>query len=186
MDADHPGNLESFARCFTCHRLATPQASPLRPRLGGLCQATTGRAASRARLSRALHAPGGDFQRAHRRHRERPGGVPGAGRCRRPETYAALAGWRTHCPLLLHVLPSGFKRIRHYGLLSPARKKVGLTAARTALAVSPPEGAIIESVAAFLCRLARLESMCCPHCGGPFRITSTLLPLRGATARGPP
>ncbi len=80
---------------------------------------------------------------------------------------------------LLHVLPSGFKRIRDYGLLSPARKKVGLAAARSALA-------IIESVAAFLCRVARLESMCCPHCGGLFRITATLLPLRGATARGPP
>ena len=87
---------------------------------------------------------------------------------------------------LLHVLPSGFKRIRHYGLLSPARKKVGLAAARSALAVPPPEPAIIESVAAFLCRVARLESMCCPHCGGLFRITATLLPLRGATARGPP
>ena len=87
---------------------------------------------------------------------------------------------------LLHVLPSGFKRIRHYGLLSPARKKVGLTAARTALAVPPPEATIIESVAAFLCRVARHESMCCPHCGGLFRVTATLLPQRGATARGPP
>jgi len=87
---------------------------------------------------------------------------------------------------LLHVLSSGFKRIRHYGLLSPARKKVGLTAARTALAVPPPEATIIESVAAFLCRVARHESMCCPHCGGLFRVTATLLPQRGATARGPP
>ena len=29
---------------------------------------------------------------------------------------------------LQHVLPAGFKRIRHYGLLSPARKKSGLAA----------------------------------------------------------
>ena len=87
---------------------------------------------------------------------------------------------------LLHVLPSGFKRIRHYGLLSPARKKVGLAAARSALAVPPPEPAVIESVAAFMCRVARLESMCCPHCGGQFRVTATLLPQRGAKARGPP
>ncbi|MBK7662927.1 MAG: transposase [Sterolibacteriaceae bacterium] len=34
---------------------------------------------------------------------------------------------------LQHVLPAGFKRIRHYGLLSPARKKDGLAAARAAL-----------------------------------------------------
>lgn len=87
---------------------------------------------------------------------------------------------------LLHVLPSGFKRIRHYGLLSPARKKVGLAAARSALAVPPPEPAVIESVAAFMCRVARLESMRCPHCGGQFRVTATLLPQRGAKARGPP
>jgi hypothetical protein len=88
---------------------------------------------------------------------------------------------------LLHVLPGGFKRIRHYGLLSPARKKVGLAAARSALAVPSPEPAIIESVAAFLRRVARLESMCCPQCGGPLQITATLLPQRhGASSRGPP
>lgn len=97
-----------------------------------------------------------------------------------------LAGSEFITRFLLHVLPSGFKRIRHYGLLSPARKKVGLVAARAALAVPPPEPAIIEAVAAFLCRVNRLESMCCPHCGGQFRVTATLLPLRGATARGPP
>lgn len=87
---------------------------------------------------------------------------------------------------LLHVLPSGFKRIRHYGLLSPARKKAGLAAARSALAVPPPEAAIIESVAAFLCRVARLESMCCPHCGGTLQVTATLLPPTRSHARGPP
>jgi hypothetical protein len=97
-----------------------------------------------------------------------------------------LAGSEFIARFLLHVLPSGFKRIRHYGLLSPARKKVGLAAARSALAVPPPEPAVIESVAAFLHRVARLESMCCPHCGGLFRVTATLLPQRGATARGPP
>jgi hypothetical protein len=97
-----------------------------------------------------------------------------------------LAGSEFIARFLLHVLPSGFKRIRHYGLLSPARKKVWLAAARSALAVPPPEPAIIESVAAFLHRVARLESMCCPHCGGLFRVTATLLPQHGVMARGPP
>ena len=97
-----------------------------------------------------------------------------------------LPGGEFIARFLLHVLPSGFKRIRHYGLLSPARKKVGLAAARSALAVPPPEPVIIESVAAFLHRVARLESMCCPHCGGLFRVTATLLPQRAASARGPP
>ena len=97
-----------------------------------------------------------------------------------------LPGGEFIARFLLHVLPSGFKRIRHYGLLSPARKKVGLAAARSALAVPPPEPVIIESVAAFLCRVARLELMCCPHCGGQLLVTVTLLPQCGATARGPP
>ena len=98
-----------------------------------------------------------------------------------------LPGCEFIARFLLHVLPSGFKRIRHYGLLSPARKKAGLAAARSALAVPPPEPAIIESVAAFLHRVARLASMCCAQCGGPLQITTTLLPQRhGASSRGPP
>ena len=36
---------------------------------------------------------------------------------------------------LLHVLPTGFKRIRHYGLLGPARKALKLAQARAALSV---------------------------------------------------
>lgn len=87
---------------------------------------------------------------------------------------------------LLHILPAGFKRIRHYGLLSPARKKAGLAAARSALAVPPPASVVIESVAAFLLRIARLESMRCPYCGGALHVTATLLPLTQANARGPP
>jgi hypothetical protein len=88
---------------------------------------------------------------------------------------------------LLHVLPAGFKRIRHYGLLSPARKKDGLAAARRALKVPPPQAAVIESVADFLRRVARLESVCCPHCGGVFRVTATILAERhGINVRGPP
>lgn len=87
---------------------------------------------------------------------------------------------------LLHVLPSGFKRIRHYGLLSPARKRDGLAAARTALQVPPPQAAVVESVADFMRRVARLASLCCP-CGGQFRVTAPIPPQRrGANSRGPP
>lgn len=97
-----------------------------------------------------------------------------------------LPGGEFIARFLQHVLPSGFKRIRHYGLLSPARKKVGLAAARTALAVPPPEAAIIESVAAFLRRVTHLESLCCPHCGGSLQLTATLPPPPRTKARGPP
>lgn len=87
---------------------------------------------------------------------------------------------------LLHVLPAGFKRIRQYGLLSPARKQVGLAAARSALAVPPPEAAIIESVATFMQRIRHQASMCCPRCGGALQVTASVLPQRGIMVRGPP
>ena len=74
-----------------------------------------------------------------------------------------LSGSEFIARFLLHVLPAGFKRIRHYGLLSPARKKTGLAAARSALAVPPPEPAMSESLAAFVRRVARPGSMCCPR-----------------------
>ena len=89
---------------------------------------------------------------------------------------------------LQHVLPAGFKRIRHYGLLSPARKRDGLAAARGALAVPPPQPAVIESVAAFLARVSRMEHDRCPQCGaGQFHRVATLPPEpRLPAPRGPP
>ena len=39
---------------------------------------------------------------------------------------------------MLHVLPRGFNRIRHYGLLSNRNKRALLARARTALNASPP------------------------------------------------
>ena len=89
---------------------------------------------------------------------------------------------------LLHVLPQGFKRIRHYGLLSPARKRAGLAAARAALEVPPPLPAVIESVAAFMRRVGIGARACCPHCGtGTFRVIATIPPTGHLPpGRGPP
>lgn len=89
---------------------------------------------------------------------------------------------------LHHVLPAGFKRIRHYGLLSPARKKAGLSAARAALGMPPPQPAVIESVDDFLRRVAHIEQARCPHCGsGQFRPVALLRPERRSPGpRAPP
>ena len=87
-----------------------------------------------------------------------------------------------------HVLPAGVERIRHYGLLSPARKKDGLAAARAALGAARARPVVIESVAAFLRRVSHIEHARCPNCAtGQFR----LLAMIGAQAhlphpRGPP
>lgn len=89
----------------------------------------------------------------------------------------------------LHVLPKGFKRIRHYGLLGPANKAVKLEAARAALSLPAPDPVVVESVAQFLHRIERIEWSRCPHCAqGSFVPTG---PIPSAPAclphlRGPP
>ncbi len=65
---------------------------------------------------------------------------------------------------LQHVLPPGFKRIRHYGLLSPALKAEKLAAARAALAMPAANEQACEEAAAFLKRVAGIDSSCCPPC----------------------
>jgi hypothetical protein len=66
---------------------------------------------------------------------------------------------------LLHVLPAGFMRIRHYGLLANRAKAVKLAAARIALDHQiAPAPAKPESVEAFWLRVAHLDIHACPHC----------------------
>jgi hypothetical protein len=88
---------------------------------------------------------------------------------------------------LLHVLPNGFKRIRHYGLLGPAGKAVKLAQARAALSAPLPDPVVVESVEAFLRRIERHQWSRCPHCGkGRFVPTAPLAPVRWRYLRGPP
>ena len=90
---------------------------------------------------------------------------------------------------LLHVLPKGFKRIRHYGLLGPAGKAEKLAQARAALSLPVPDPLVVESLQAFLHRIGRIECSRCPHCGkGQFVPTASLAPapMRLLHLRGPP
>lgn len=89
---------------------------------------------------------------------------------------------------LLHVLPKGFKRIRHYGLLGPAHKAANLAAARVALEVPAPDPVVVESVEAFMRRVASIEWLCCPHCReGRFGVVEAIPPTgRSPPLRGPP
>lgn len=90
---------------------------------------------------------------------------------------------------LLHVLPKGFKRIRHYGLLGPAGKAAKLAKARAALSAPTPDPVVVESVQDFMHRIERLEYMRCTHCGrGQFLPTAPIapVPLRLRHLRGPP
>ena len=97
---------------------------------------------------------------------------------------------------LQHVLPAGFKRIRHYGLLSPALKGQRLAAARQALQMPQAVPQAREDAAAFLARVAGIDATQCLHCRrGRWPTIQMLAPtdctLPGAPAtdvqcRGPP
>ncbi len=90
---------------------------------------------------------------------------------------------------LLHVLPKGFKRIRHYGLIGPAHKAARLAAARAALDAPAPDPVVVESVDAFMRRIDQHQRLRCPHCGrGQFVPTVPIapVPLPLLHLRGPP
>ncbi len=80
---------------------------------------------------------------------------------------------------LLHVLPSGFMRIRHFGLLANRHRKDKLERCRALLAVPPPPEKSSESVAALVERLTGKDLTLCPFCEqGTMRKTGQLAPGR--------
>jgi len=89
---------------------------------------------------------------------------------------------------LLHVLPRGFMRIRHYGLLANRTKRAKLAAARTALAapIAPCAPDHTEPLAAFWLRIANVDIERCVHCrAGRMRIVGSIAPP-SPRAHGPP
>lgn len=96
--------------------------------------------------------------------------------------------------LMQHVLPSGFKRIRHYGLLAPAAKTTRLALARTLLAMPAANPQAREDAQAFMRRVAAIDIGCCSHCKlGHWQLVQALAADRSALAsilptacRGPP
>ena len=65
---------------------------------------------------------------------------------------------------LLHVLPTGIKRIRHYGVLASSCKGVKLSAARLALQMPQPNPQAMESAQGFMARVVKLDVSLCPCC----------------------
>ena len=65
---------------------------------------------------------------------------------------------------LLHVLPGGFVRIRHFGFLANRGRPAKLARCRVLLAVPPPAAAGPEPVAALLRRLTGVDITQCPVC----------------------
>jgi Putative transposase len=82
---------------------------------------------------------------------------------------------------LLHVLPSGFHRIRHYGLLANAGRREHLARARELLHVVP---AATESQPPQPAAANVQPTFVCPHCGAAMIIIQIF--ARGETIRAPP
>jgi hypothetical protein len=90
---------------------------------------------------------------------------------------------------LLHVLPPGFHRIRHYGLLANAQRVINLAAVRALLA--PPRSAAATAAAPAsnaTLAMATAPVFVCRHCGAPLRIIELLArpTLPSADIRAPP
>jgi hypothetical protein len=88
---------------------------------------------------------------------------------------------------LLHVLPSGFHRIRHYGLLANGARKSKLALARELLHVAPAADAPTAETAAEQRR--ERPTFVCWHCGSAMLVVAILArtrPIRAPPRRAQP
>lgn len=98
---------------------------------------------------------------------------------------------------MLHILPKGIKRVRHYGLLAAGCKAVKLAQARAALAMPASSALAQESASDFMRRIKAIDVLLCPNCTlGRLNLIQSIcapaqLPAPGAQVqangcRGPP
>jgi hypothetical protein len=72
----------------------------------------------------------------------------------------------------LHILPNGFVRIRHYGMLSSDSKKVAIASIKNQM--GNKELCFID-----LRKLKTFDPLICPCCGTPTMVTVEIIPARG-------
>jgi hypothetical protein len=84
---------------------------------------------------------------------------------------------------LIHVLPKGFHRIRHYGLLASAARQANIARARELLAASEPP-ALPDPTTKATATAPTDHRPPCPCCGGRMIIVATF--ERGGGPRDPP
>ena len=86
---------------------------------------------------------------------------------------------------LIHVLPDGFHRIRHYGFIASANRKTNIARIRLVLGVtSKPASDQVRSDAEHIQPLTLREP--CPDCGGTMRIVETFKRGQQPRTRAPP
>ena len=157
-------------------------AAALRQTVGRLCQTAVGQSRAGAEVSQPLHPSRGDCQFAPGLRR----------RWRRALSLHRLRGGRTAKVMelsakeflrrfLLHVVPTGFVRIRHYGLLANRTRQAKLARARQLLAIVAATPLLSPvSVPATDTGPSPTAAARCPHCAGThWRSIARLLPQRG-------
>ena len=88
---------------------------------------------------------------------------------------------------LIHVLPKGFQRLRHYGLLANHYKAINLNNARAALKQPETNPVVKESIDELMLRITGLNITLCPRCkSGQLNIIMSLLPKWIAHSGDPP
>ena len=85
---------------------------------------------------------------------------------------------------LIHVLPSGFHRIRHYGLLASGTRADNIARVRRLLDASPPQPKTADTTTSSETSEPNPLSHPCPCCGGRMIIIETF--QRGASPRTRP
>jgi hypothetical protein len=80
---------------------------------------------------------------------------------------------------LLHTLPAGFVKIRHYGLLGNRCQHENVARCRALLDQPDPEPSEPESIEAMMRRLTGIDIQRCPLCAqGRLRVIAVLAPTR--------
>ena len=85
---------------------------------------------------------------------------------------------------LIHVLPDGFHRIRHYGLLASSVRKTNIGKIRALLCVRPQDPADVQDTKPETTPLTLREP--CPCCGGSMRIIEVFRRGQKPMSRAPP
>lgn len=75
---------------------------------------------------------------------------------------------------LIHSLPDGFHRIRHYGFLANGCRRARLASIRQLLIPMEPIATVAAEVGDATKRLPHFDPTRCPCCGGILRVTATL------------
>ena len=83
---------------------------------------------------------------------------------------------------LLHVLPDGFQRVRHYGFLANGHRKAKLATIRCLLDTAVPEPVAPDATPQDP-TVAAPAATPCPCCGGALRIIEVLADPRRRTLR---